>query len=64
MISSIIGELQQILQKVNFFSNSVVGKSDSRVILSPSDHLYLNTGFGNIWFNTSAGTYSVWRQIY
>jgi hypothetical protein len=32
--------------------------------LSPSDWLYLNKGQGNIWLNTSAGAYSVWRQIY
>jgi hypothetical protein len=64
MISFIFGELQLILPKVMFLISIVVGKSESKVILSPSDHLYLNTGFGNIWFNTSAGTYSVWRKIY
>ena len=32
--------------------------------MSPSDLLYLNKGQGNIWLNTSAGEYSVWRSIY
>jgi hypothetical protein len=41
-----------------------LGNSTSRIILSPSDFLYINKGFGNIWFNSSAGTYSVWKQIY
>jgi hypothetical protein len=26
--------------------------------------LYINKGIGNIWFNSSAGTYSTWKQIY
>lgn len=32
--------------------------------MSPFDTLYINKGQGNIWFNTSAGSYSVWRNIY
>ncbi len=41
-----------------------MGNSTSKVILSPSDFLYINKGIGNIWFNSSAGAYSVWKQIY
>ena len=33
-------------------------------MLSPSDILYLNKGQGNIWLNTTAGDYSVWKNIY
>jgi hexosaminidase len=42
----------------------VLGNTTSRIILSPSDFLYINKGIGNIWFNSSAGTYSTWKQIY
>ena len=42
----------------------VVKQSESKIILSPSDLLYLNKGMGFIWQNSSFGTYSVWRKIY
>jgi hypothetical protein len=41
-----------------------LGNVTSKIILSPSDLLYINKGIGNIWFNSSAGAYSVWKQIY
>lgn len=53
-----------MLLKVNFLFIIVLGNSTSKIILSPSDFLYINKGIGNIWFNSSAGTYSVWKQIY
>jgi hypothetical protein len=42
----------------------VLGNSTSKIIMSTSDYLYLNNGIGNIWFNSSAGSYHVWKQIY
>ena len=42
----------------------VLGNTTSRVILSTSDYLYINKGIGNIWFNSSAGSYITWKQIY
>lgn len=63
--SFIIGEPKQIFQRVIYFLVVLVlGNSTSRIILSPSDFLYINKGFGNIWFSNSAGAYNVWKQIY
>ena len=42
----------------------VVGNSSSKIILSPSDLLYLNKGKGFIWQNSTFGMYSIWKEIY
>jgi hypothetical protein len=42
----------------------VTSTSTSKIILSPSDLLYLNKGQGNLWLNGTQGVYSVWRAIY
>jgi hypothetical protein len=42
----------------------VTSTSTSKIILSPSDLLYLNKGQGNLWLNGTQGIYSVWRAIY
>jgi len=42
----------------------VTAGSNSKIILSPSDILYLNKGMGNLWLNGTQGEYSIWRQIY
>jgi hypothetical protein len=60
----ITGERKVTLPKVIIYFILVVGNSTAQLILSPSDWLYLNKGQGNIWLNTTAGSYSVWRQIY
>jgi len=26
--------------------------------------LYINKGFGNIWWNSTAGSFVTWKQIY
>ena len=64
MISFISGELKPKFQKVLFLFYTVLGNTTSRVILSTSDYLYINKGIGNIWFNSSAGSYITWKQIY
>lgn len=63
-ISFITGAPKLKFLKVVFLFNLVLGNSTSRIILSPSDYLYINKGIGNIWFNNSAGSYSTWKQIY
>lgn len=42
----------------------VTANSTNKIILSPSDILYLNKGQGNLWLNGTQGEYSVWRTIY
>jgi hypothetical protein len=42
----------------------VTGKSTSKLILSPSDYLYLNKGTTWIWMNKTNGPFTTWRQIY
>lgn len=64
LTSSTIGALKQTFQRVILYFIKVLGNSTSRIILSPSDFLYINKGIGNIWFNSSAGAYSTWKQIY
>ena len=39
----------------------VTSNTTSKIVLSPSDILYLNKGHGNLWLNASQGQYSVWR---
>ncbi len=63
-ISYNFGVLKLMLREVIFLFYSVLGNATSKIILSPSDYLYINLGIGNIWFNTSAGSYHVWKQIY
>jgi hypothetical protein len=41
-----------------------VGTSNTSIILSPSDILYISKGQGNLWLNGTQGVYSVWRNIY
>lgn len=64
MIFCTIGEHKPILLKVLPLLIIVVANSTSKIVLSPSDFLYLNKGHGNIWLNATAGDYSTWRQIY
>lgn len=42
----------------------ITADTTSKIILSPSDILYLNKGQGNLWLNATQGSYSNWRQIY
>ena len=42
----------------------VLADTQSKVILSPSDYLYLNKGQSFIWENTTGGEYTTWRKIY
>jgi len=42
----------------------VTANVNSKIILSPSDILYLNKGQGNLWLNASQGEYPVWKGIY
>jgi hypothetical protein len=46
-----------------FISDVVVKTSQSKIVLSPSDFLYLNSGQGFITGNP-LGHFSSWRQIY
>ncbi len=55
---------QEVIIYLILSKNLVLGNTSSKIILSPSDILYINKGIGNIWFNSSAGSYSVWKQIY
>lgn len=43
---------------------NVTGKSTSKLVLSPSDYLYLNKGTTWIWMNKTNGPFITWRQIY
>lgn len=43
---------------------NVTAKSTSKLVLSPSDYLYLNKGTTWIWMNKTNGAFSTWRQIY
>ncbi len=52
---------QDECQKSKYLFNLVVSSSESKIILSPSDLLYFNTGKGNIWLNSTFGTYYVWK---
>lgn len=63
-ISFISGVHKLKFQEVNILFYLVLGNTTSRVILSTSDYLYINKGIGNIWFNSSAGSYITWKQIY
>lgn len=49
--------------KCTFHNILVVNESESRVIMSQSDYLYLNKGNGFIWGNTF-GDYSIWKSLY
>eukprot|EP00178_Gracilaria_changii_P003290 TRINITY_DN14832_c0_g1_i1.p1 TRINITY_DN14832_c0_g1~~TRINITY_DN14832_c0_g1_i1.p1 ORF type:complete len:117 (+),score=4.53 TRINITY_DN14832_c0_g1_i1:995-1345(+) len=42
----------------------ITANTTSKIVLSPSDILYLSKGHGNLWLNASQGEYSVWRTIY
>lgn len=42
----------------------MASKSQSKLILSPSDILYLNEGQSFIWENQTFGKYFTWRMIY
>lgn len=58
-----IGELKMLLLIVTDEANVVVKSSQSKIVLSPSDYLYLNSGQGFITGNP-LGHFSTWRQIY
>lgn len=64
VISFISGVRKLKFQEVFNLFYVVLGNTTSRVILSTSDYLYINKGIGNIWFNSSAGSYITWKQIY
>ena len=58
-----IGEVRIKLANVRFLLILVVNGSDSKIIMSQSDLLYLNKGQGFIWGN-EFGHYSLWKEIY
>ena len=64
MISSNIGEPNPKPPMVHNLLYLVTGKSTSKLILSPSDYLYLNKGTTWIWMNKTNGPFVTWRQIY
>lgn len=49
---------------VSFYLYLVTKNSTSKLILSPSDYLYLNKGTTWIWMNKTNGPFTTWRQIY
>jgi len=52
------------LHNVFKFISIVTAKSDSKIILSPTDLLYIGHGTTNIWVNKTNGDFKSWRQIY
>lgn len=55
---------QADVAKGTIFQYVVVNASKSKIILSPSDLLYFNEGFGFIWQNASFGVYRNWLEVY
>ena len=47
-----------------FQADLVAAGSTSKIVLSPSDILYISKGQGNLWLNGTQGTYTVWKTIY
>ena len=60
-ISCSIGEHKIKRLKVTNITIIVISKSESKVILSPIDYLYLNTGQSFIWQDKPFGKYITWR---
>ena len=60
---ALLGRTDRRRQEYTFLY-AVTADSKSKIILSPSDILYLNKGQGNLWLNATQGNYSNWRQIY
>lgn len=46
------------------FTYAVMDQTTNKFILSPFNIADLNTGFGNLWLNSSNFNYNTWRTIY
>lgn len=60
----IIGVFKVRLLNVFKIVNLVTSQSESKIILSPTDLLYIGHGTTNIWVNKTNGDFKSWRQIY